>query len=311
MNHGFRSFVSLLAILTLFLLAPAARADLQTDIQAILNDNLIKNASVGVAISSLAEGRPLFARNEHQPLAPASNMKVLTTSAALHLLGPDFKFRTLLVQRGEDLVLVGDGDPSFGDAELLKKSNSSSTAVLEQWARQLKGRTFRHALVDDSIFDQVLFHPHWDARQFQNRFSAEITGLTFNVGGIDLAVKSALGGNAVYRMTPSSRYIPVRNTCVTGGRGGVIVTRQPGTNVVQLKGGCTDTEVTVSITIHDPALMAASVLHETLSASGIRFEGSAGRDRTVRAALASGEQRNLTVLATNETSLLTVIARAN
>ncbi len=310
MNHRFPRFL-LLSLTLIAAFAPAGRADLQNDIQAILSDNLLRNSTLSIAVVSLADGRPIYAKSERQPLIPASNLKMVTTSAALHLLGPDFRFRTLLVQRGEDLVLIGDGDPSFGDAELLKKSGLATTHAFEQWAASLKGRTFRHALVDDSIFDQVLMHPHWDEKQFQNRFSAEVTGMTFNAGGVDLAVKSALGGNAIYRMTPATKYAPVRNTCVTGGRGGVIITRNPGSNLIQLRGSCTDTEVTVGITIHDPALLAATVMQETLLANGVRFSGGVGRDRSVRGNLPDTSARNLTILGTHETPLETILNRAN
>jgi serine-type D-Ala-D-Ala carboxypeptidase/endopeptidase (penicillin-binding protein 4) len=310
MRHGRFIRSILLGVVLLAIAAPAGRADLQKDIQVILKDDLLRNASVGIAVASMPEGRPLYRHNEHQLLMPASNMKVLTTSAALNLLGADFKFRTMLVQRGDDLVLIGDGDPAFGDAELLKKSGLSATNVFEQWAAQLRGKTFRHVLVDDSIFEPSGIHPNWDPKQFQNKYAAEISGMTFNVGSVDLAVKSAPGGDAIYRMTPPTRYTPIRNTCVTGGRGGVIVTRQPNSNEISLRGGCTATEVTVAITVHDPALMAATVMAETLSSGGVRFTGSIGRDRSVRAKVASGNQ-GITVLAIHETALSTVLARAN
>src|SRR5947209_974221 len=190
MRHGHFLRSILLAVALLGAWAVAARAELQKDIQSILADELLRNASVGVAIEAMPEGRVLYRHNEHQLLMPASNMKILTTSAALNLMGADFKFRTMLVQRGDDLVLVGDGDPAFGDAELLKKSGLSATAVFEQWATQLKGRTFRHVLVDDSIFEPSAIHPRWDAKQFQNKFSAEVSGMTFNLGSVELAVKS-------------------------------------------------------------------------------------------------------------------------
>src|SRR4051812_12215933 len=189
MRHGRFLSPLLLGLALLLIAAPAGLADLQKDIQTVLADDLLKSASVGIAIASMPEGRELYRHNEHQLLMPASNMKILTTSAALNLLGADFKFRTMLVQRGDDLVLIGDGDPAFGDAELLKKSGLSATNVFEQWATQLRGKSFRHVLVDDSIFEPSAMHPHWDARQFQNKFSAEVSGMTFNVGSVDLAVK--------------------------------------------------------------------------------------------------------------------------
>ncbi len=310
MKHGRFSGSIVVGMALLGALAAVARADLQKDIQSILGDELLHNSSVGIAIEAMPEGRVLYRHNEHQLLMPASNMKILTTSAALNLLGADFKFRTMLVQRGDDLVLVGDGDPAFGDAELLKKSGLSATTVFEQWATQLKGKVFRHVLVDDSIFEPSAIHPRWDARQFQNKFSAEVSGMTFNLGSVDLAVKSAPGGDAIFRMTPPTHYAPVRNTCVTGGRGGVIVTRMANSNEISLRGGCTATEVTVSITVHDPALMAAQVLAETLSSGGVRFTGSVGRDRSVRAKIASGNS-GITVLAVHETALSVALARAN
>ena len=52
---------------------------------------------------------------------PASNAKLFTTAAALHYLGDDYRFLTVLfadgpVRSGElfgDLVLYGTGDPTF------------------------------------------------------------------------------------------------------------------------------------------------------------------------------------------------------
>ena len=80
----------------------------------------------------------LYRHNSDIPLVPASNLKLITTSAFLDRFGGDFKFRTVLAQRGDDLLLIGDGDPSFGDAEMLKKSNWESTTVFSNWADALK-----------------------------------------------------------------------------------------------------------------------------------------------------------------------------
>src|SRR5882762_7827689 len=184
MKHGRFLRSILLGVVLAGVFALDGRADLQKDIQSILGDELLRNASVGIAVAAMPEGRELYRHNEHQLLMPASNMKVLTTSAALNLLGADFKFRTMLVQRGDDLVLVGDGDPAFADAELLRKSGISATAVFEQWATQLKGKVFRHVLVDDSIFEPSAIHQRWDPKQFQNKFSAEVSGMTFNEGTV-------------------------------------------------------------------------------------------------------------------------------
>ncbi len=56
--------------------------------------------------------------------------------------------------------------------------------------------------------------------------------------------------------------------------------------------------------------MAATVLAETLSSGGVRFTGSVGRDRSVRAKIASGNPA-ITVLAVHETALSVALDRAN
>src|SRR5258706_1345434 len=144
MRHGRFSGSVLLGMALLGSFVCGARADLQKDIQSILGDELLHNSSVGIAIEAMPEGRVLYRHNEHQLLMPASNMKILTTSAALNLLGADFKFRTMLVQRGDDLVLVCDGDPAFRDVELLKKSVLSATAAFQQWHPPVQAKVFLH-----------------------------------------------------------------------------------------------------------------------------------------------------------------------
>src|SRR5437868_498911 len=88
------------------------RADLAPDIRAALQDKALAKGEVGVAILRLDQNgtKPevIFRHNSDLPLMPASNLKLITTSAFLDRFGADFKFRTVLAQRGEDLILIGD-----------------------------------------------------------------------------------------------------------------------------------------------------------------------------------------------------------
>ena len=317
MKHALR--IPLVLICSLLPVGPAL-AGLESDIHAILQDKLLDKAAVGVMVVQLsptgAQDRLLFQTRPELPLAPASNMKVITSSAILDALGPEFRFRTLLVKHGDDLVLVGDGDPTFGDAELLKKSNWTTTTVFQNWAEQLKKAglsSFNRLLVDDSVFDAVLFHPRWDPNQGHSRFSAEVAGMTLNAGGVDLAVHaSAAGRLASYTMNPPTRYLPVQNTCVGGTASNVILDRLKGTNSLILKGSCpAGREVSVSITVHDPALYAGTVLAETLASHGITI-GAVARDRTVREkVMQHRSDEGFVVLAVHETPLLAAMTHAN
>src|SRR5882757_8620381 len=103
------------------LIAASAQAAVHETIDQVLHDPYLKNVTVGIKViklgDSAANSHTTYEREPTRPMTPASNFKLLTTAAALDTLGPDFKFQTKLVQKGGVLALVGDGDPSLGDAE--------------------------------------------------------------------------------------------------------------------------------------------------------------------------------------------------
>src|SRR5947207_12378692 len=121
----------LTALILLMLSVTAARADLESDIKAVLRDKYLNKAEIGVAIARLGsqpgDVKFVYKLDSDVPLIPASNLKLLTTSAFLDKLGPDFRFRTTLLLKDRDLCLIGDGDPTLGDVELLKKSGWNAT----------------------------------------------------------------------------------------------------------------------------------------------------------------------------------------
>ena len=80
-------------------------------------------ASWGVMVVSLDAGDTLFAVEPDSALAPASNLKILTSAAALRALGTEYRFRTYVITNGKvdggivdgDLILYGTGDPGISD----------------------------------------------------------------------------------------------------------------------------------------------------------------------------------------------------
>src|SRR4051812_8156111 len=113
-------------LLAVVLLLPAlARADLAGDVKSILRDKYLNKVEMGISVARLGESaagdQNVYRFESEIPLIPASNLKLTTTSAFLDRVGSDFKFRTALLFRGGDVFLIGDGDPTLGDVELLKK----------------------------------------------------------------------------------------------------------------------------------------------------------------------------------------------
>lgn len=274
--------------------AAASSSNLDAQIQAVLADKLLARATVGIEFVRLgdspASSKVVYEFNSHGRFTPASNLKVVTTSAALDGLGADFRFRTLLVQRGEDLVLIGDGDPTLGDAEMLRKFGWEPTTVFKNWATALAKRGMTHVnnvIVDDSVFEENGIHPRWPIDQMQLRYCAETGGVNLNTNCVDFFLATTGAGNVVnYRTSPPTDYLTVRNRCISGGENAIQLTRRSTSNVVDLSGTCPQSSgVPVSVTVHDPAMFAVTVLAEQLKAAGIRVNGSVTRDRTIRATL--------------------------
>jgi D-alanyl-D-alanine carboxypeptidase/D-alanyl-D-alanine-endopeptidase (penicillin-binding protein 4) len=300
-----------------------ARGNLADDIDAVLQDPLLSRANLGVDIvrlgRSAADATNVYQMNSTLALIPASNLKVITTSAALDRLGAGFKFRTLLLLHDGNLILIGDGDPTLGDAELLKKVGWSVDTVFKTWAAGLLQRHIaaQDLLVDDSVFDEQFLHDSWPADQVDKRYVAEIAGLNLNANCIDVYVQPhGIGQLVGFRTDPATRYVSIRNNCIGGDDNAIWLGRQPGTvNDLVLRGKArTANDVPVSVTVHDPPMYAGTVLAETLRAGGVALSGAVRRDRAERAAYvhaAAAGDGSWTVLAMHETPLASVIDRAN
>src|SRR5690606_35650870 len=116
-------------------------------VQALV-DRLIKesglSATICVYVEDAASGAVLADVNGVVPLAPASNNKLVTTAAALTLLGPDHIFKTKFYRTGPikdgvlqgDLVIFGGGDPTISGR--FEKDKQDVTAILRGWAERLK-----------------------------------------------------------------------------------------------------------------------------------------------------------------------------
>jgi len=318
------SFCSLVASLILPVFGPtAARADVDGEVQAVLQDPLMRKATVGVEVIRLgatpAETKEIYGHEAAVPRIPASNLKLATTSAALDHFGPDFKFRTILFKHGEDLVLIGDGDPTFGDSEYLRKVGWQVTTVYEGWAAQLRKMNVgavHDVIVDDSIFDQEFFHAHWPADQLEQHYMAQVGGMNLNENLIGLVVEPTSAGARVnFSLDPATQYVSVMNRCLTGSRNSINIGRQIGTNTITLTGQTPARGTArVETTIHDPPLYAAQVLAETLAAGGVKVTGQTRRDRTARQQRIGAGAAGATewaIIGIHETPITTVLGRAN
>ena len=83
---------------------------LDKKVAAILGEKILRGRSVGIQITDLDSGDVVYAHNADKMLTPASNTKLVTTAAALHILGADYQFGTQVLAHGEVVKGVLKGD---------------------------------------------------------------------------------------------------------------------------------------------------------------------------------------------------------
>ena len=66
----------------------------------LTNDSQLSHATYSISIRENSTGNLIFASNKDLGLAPASNLQMITSTAALHYLGPDYQYKTLLQYSG-------------------------------------------------------------------------------------------------------------------------------------------------------------------------------------------------------------------
>lgn len=153
-------FVRWMLVVCALLVLPAHAQDrLPAGVAAALKAAAIPASAVGIYVQAVGARKPSLSVNAERPLNPASTMKLMTSFAALDLLGPNFRWKTQAwtaaslngdVLEG-DLVLKGGGDPQL------------TLENLWLLVRSLRMRGLRHIrgdlVLDRSYFDNGAHDP--------------------------------------------------------------------------------------------------------------------------------------------------------
>ena len=157
--------LSLLLVTAACINTSAVAQPLPTGFGQALQAAGIPLTALALNVQNLGGGPPLLIHNAGKAMQPASVMKLVTTQAALELLGPDYRWVTHVyadgVQSGEtlngDLYIKGSGDPRFAQEDLWRL------------LRRLRALGVRH-ISGSLILDRSLFQPVLqDATQFDGR----------------------------------------------------------------------------------------------------------------------------------------------
>ena len=143
--------------------------------------------------------RPVLLRRPDEPLVPASTQKILVATAALAILGPDFRYETRVLSdaRPRDgtvgtLWLVGSGDPTLASPEYITFLSDRPRFQLHQatpltaLADGLKAAGVTAVtggiVGDDSRYDRTRILPGWKASYVIDNEVGPLSALLANGG---------------------------------------------------------------------------------------------------------------------------------
>lgn len=261
-----------------------SRGALATDLERIFADPNFAAAQWGVEVVSLDRSEVLYEQNSHSLYMPASNNKLLTSSAALVRLGPDFRYETTVLADGAisdgvlkgSLRVVGSGDPSLAP----RFHSGDAFEVFREWAKNLKDKGIRRidgSLVgDDRAFPEPWLGDSWEWDDLAYGYAAPVSALQFNenLEIVEIAPAAGEGAPATFTVRPLPNYLAVDFRVQTGPEGSeasIEVERaETGESVtirgtVPLKGG----SVTQSIAVRYPTLFYLQALKESLQGEGV------------------------------------------
>lgn len=186
-------FSILLLILSNLLIA-------QQSIDVVLDgykkDKELQHASYSFCVIEASTGKLIKEYNSELALIPASTLKIITTSAALGILGKDYTYKTHFYtstltdtatnKSTANLIIKSSGDPSFNSQYF----NDNDSVFLNGLITKLKAaKNFKpftgNVIIDNSAFDNTI-PSTWIWGDIGNYFGAGATSLSYKDNKVSL-----------------------------------------------------------------------------------------------------------------------------
>ena len=296
-----------IALLILFIcLIAAVQAQHKTNsidlaISALAKDFSLKNASISFVVKDLDSSVIISEYNPNLSLPSASTMKVVTTAAALDILGSYLKFETKIMYDGYidsnnvlqgNIYIKGGGDPTLGSKYFKEKYG----LFLSSWVGQI-GKLGIDSIAGGVIGDASLFSDEyvastWSWGDIGNYYGAGVSGLTIYDNTVEFQFSS---GPSAHDSTFVDCFYPYTPDLIIDNKVKASDTKK---DLAYIYGGPNNPTRTVTGTIpkgqvgyivkgstHEPAYVTAFELESALWEYGISVGGNA---TTIRRMKSSG-----------------------
>lgn len=262
-------------------------------VKAFISDPSLSGASSGMMVFDPESGETLLTHNKSALLAPASVLKLVTSAAALEILGPQYRFTTLLGYQGGmeqnstvltgNLVVKGGGDPTLGS--LWFNNQIPQDSIFVKWMAGLKrmgiNKISGNLVIDVSAYTGEAVPGSWSWEDIGNYYGAVPSALSFNDNMVRLYFDSSTTPGEPAKLVRTDPSLPgvtwmneVKSSTVN--RDLAYVYGSPWGEIRKITGTLPAgrTGFLVKASMPEPPLYFGNIFRDRLTASGITLEGS-------------------------------------
>ncbi|MCU0627629.1 MAG: D-alanyl-D-alanine carboxypeptidase/D-alanyl-D-alanine-endopeptidase [Gemmatimonadaceae bacterium] len=261
---------------------PIGVAQLRADLASMITTGA-RTGTWSAMVVSLSSGDTLLAMDADQPHMPASTMKLLTAALALEKLGPQHRFRTEILHTGRidegvvqgDLILRGDGDPSFSTRFLGPRPDAAMDSLAQAVVRRGVRRVTGRIIGDASAFEARPTPEGWLPRILDDSYAGKVSALSVNEGIVWVTVRPE-GGRAVVTLEPASVAMPIAASVrvVRGGGASIRAVRSGAGVTVRGTIGANAGQRSYGLIIPDPSAFTTGAFVAALQRAGVEVSGA-------------------------------------
>ena len=250
----------------------------QEAVDSFALDSTLRHAAVGVALWDIDSARMVACHNPELAIMTASTMKTVTSTAALELLGPDYRYHTKVVARGEfkknkfkgQLVIFGAGDPTLGSRYFPENPDIALQvvqALQAQGITQVEG----DVVVDQGNYPAKSYHGDWEVDDLMWYYGAGVHGLNYHDNVLSVNYSLNPDGTTLIKETPPVPDLVIENQLQTDSVNNVYTFMDFGRHGLIFKGTTPAGDYDGTFVNPLPCSMLADSVRRALTSAGIKF----------------------------------------
>jgi D-alanyl-D-alanine carboxypeptidase/D-alanyl-D-alanine-endopeptidase (penicillin-binding protein 4) len=266
----------------------------QNALNQMLSDSTMLHASVSLCIINAVTGETVADHDASKSFSQASVMKLVTTAAAIEMLGPGHTFTTTVGYSGVlkkgtlngDIIIIGGGDPALGSERFAGQYNG----FMEKWVEEIRKAGIRkitgRIITDDSYYDYQPVPPNWNWEDLGNYYGAGVYGLSIFDNTLKIHFSTGDTGTVPVitsfdPVNPGTSY--VNHLKAYGSTDQGYVYSAPYNIYGWISGTipANRSDFVLKASLTDPPLLASSLLTEKLKAAGIKVAGEPSTSRLI------------------------------